>query len=115
MSFWREEVVQFALSRETQRHMDEQLDWIRKEPSNPRPYYNLAQLYRIDGRTEEALGLLLEAIRVDDSFAEAHASLVEIYAVNGDCAAAWRHARVAERGGVGRGVDLLLRYAVPEP
>ena len=39
------------------RHIDEQLAWIAREPANARPYCNLAQLYRMNGRQEEALGL----------------------------------------------------------
>ena len=72
VSFWRKEVVDFALSEETRRQMDEQRAWIEREPANPRPYYNLAQFYRMEGQTEEALGLLLEAVRLDAAFADAH-------------------------------------------
>jgi cytochrome c-type biogenesis protein CcmH/NrfG len=39
--------------------------WIEREPANPRPYYHLAQFYRMENRTEQALGLLLEAVRLD--------------------------------------------------
>jgi hypothetical protein len=66
------------------------------------------------GQQDEALGLLLEAVRLDSEFGEAHASLAEIYAVKADYAAAWRHARAAERNGVSRAVDLLTRYGVKE-
>lgn len=114
MSFWRKEVIHFALDQETRLHMDEQRAWIEREPGNAQPYCNLAQLYRMEGRQEEALGLLLEAVRLDDSLAEAHASLTEIYAVLADYPTAWRHARAAERGGVTRGVELLERYGVTE-
>ena len=114
MSFWRKEVIDFALDRETRLHMDEQLAWIAREPANPRPYYHLAQFYRIAGRQDEALGLLLEAVRLDEAFAAAHAALAEIYAVREDPAAAWRHARLAERNGEPRAVELLERYRVPE-
>jgi tetratricopeptide (TPR) repeat protein len=114
MSFWRKEVVDFALSQETRFHMDEQRAWIEREPLNARPYYNLAQLYRMEGRQEEALGLLLEAVRLEDGLAEAHGSLAEIYAVRGDYRAAWRHARTAESGGESSAVELLKRYGVAE-
>ena len=70
MSFWRKEVVDSALSDETRRQMEEQRAWIEREPSNPRPYYHLAQFYRIEGRQDEALGLLLEAVRLDAGFAD---------------------------------------------
>jgi tetratricopeptide (TPR) repeat protein len=114
MSFWRGEVVHFALSHETRLHMEEQRAWIERDPRNGRPYYNLAQLYRMEGRPEEALGLLLEAVRLEDGLAEAHVSLAELYAVQEDYRAAWRHARAAEQGGDSSAVDLLKRYGVAE-
>lgn len=114
MSFWRKEVIDFALDQETLRHIEEQRAFIARDPANPRPYHNLAQLYRIQGRQEEALGLLLEAVRLESSFAEAHVALAEIYAVRDDAPAAWRHARAAERNGNPGAVELLTRHAVPE-
>ena len=114
MGFWRKEVIDVALDRETTQHIAEQRAWIAREPENPRPYHNLAQLYRMSGRQEDALGLLLEAIRLDGDFAEAHIALCEIYAVRGDSSAAWRHARAAGRNGNTGGVELLTRYHVPE-
>jgi tetratricopeptide (TPR) repeat protein len=114
VSFWRKEVVDFALSHETRLHMEEQRAWIEREPRNGRPYYNLAQLYRMEGRREEARGLLLEAVRLDDGLSEAHVALAEMYAVLEDYPAAWRHARAAEGGGVPSAVELLRRYGVVE-
>ena len=114
MSFWRKDVIDFALDHETQRHVDEQRAWIAREPGNPQPYHNLAQLYRIQNRQDEALGLLLEAVRLDSHYADAHAALAEIYAVRDDARAAWRHAHAAEREGNRRAVELLTRYQVPE-
>ena len=114
MSFWRKGVIDFALDQETVRHIEEQRAWIGREPGNVRPYLNLAQLYRMCGRQEEALGLLLEAVRLDAAFAEAHVALTEIYATRDDSSAAWRHARLAEEHGDGRAVALLTRYGVSE-
>jgi thioredoxin-like negative regulator of GroEL len=114
LSFWRKEVIEPALNQETQRHIDEQRSWIAREPGNALPYRNLAQLYRIQGRQEEALGLLLEAVRLDSSFGGAHAELAEIYAVRGDTTAAWRHARAAESNGDPAAAALLRRHGVPE-
>ena len=114
MSFWRRQVIQPALDRETRRHMEEQVAWIAREPANPRPYRHLAEFYRMEGRHEEALGLLLQAVHLDGGFAPAHAALSEMYAVRGDYQAAWHHARLAERGGEPRAVELLRRYAVGE-
>lgn len=114
MSFWRKELIDFALDHETRKHMEEQISWIEREPGAPQPYYALAQFYRISGNSDYALGLLLEAVRLNPEMAEAHASLCEIYAVRGDGNAAWRHARLAERLGVVRGVEMLNRHGVPE-
>jgi len=109
VSFWRKEVIEHALDAETRLQMDEQRAWIAREPANARPYYHLAQLYRVALKQDEALGLLLEAVRLDPAFADAHAALTEIYVVREDYPAAWRHARLAEQGGERRGVELLQR------
>jgi cytochrome c-type biogenesis protein CcmH/NrfG len=110
MGFWRKHVIQPALSSETQRQMEEQREWIARDPANPRPYFHLAQFYRIEGRHDDALALLMEAVRLDDGFADAHIALAEIYAVRADYPAAWRHAKAAERSGNPRAVELLRRY-----
>jgi cytochrome c-type biogenesis protein CcmH/NrfG len=94
--------------------MEEQTAWIAREPENPHPYCHLAQLYRMNGWQDQALGLLLEAVRLDPDFGDAHASLSEIYVVREDYPAAWRHARAAERNGQPRAVELLTRYGVAE-
>lgn len=112
MSFWRKEVVDFALSDETRRHLAEQRAWIEREPANPRPFYHLAQFYRMEGREEEGLGLLLEAVRLDGQFAPAHAALAEIYAVRGDYPAAWRHANAAQANGDPQPAAMLRRHGV---
>jgi tetratricopeptide (TPR) repeat protein len=114
VSFWRKEVIDFALAHETRHHIAEQRAWIEREPTNARPYKNLAQLYRIEGRQEEALGLLLESVRLDPAFAEAYVELAEIYAIRGDNRAAWRHARAAKAHGNLSAVGLLERHAVPD-
>lgn len=114
MSFWRDEIVDFALDHETRKHMDEQLAWIQRDPSNARPYYHLAQFYRMNGKPQEALGLLLESVRLDPNFADPHAALAEHYAVAGDIRAAWRHARAAERNGETRAIEMLRRHKVQE-
>lgn len=114
MSFWRRELIDFALDHETRKHMEEQIAWIEREPSNAQPYFALAQFYRMNGNHDYALGLLLEAVRLNPKFAEAHVSLCEIYAIRGDSPAAWRHARVAERLGLASGVQLLTRHEIAE-
>jgi tetratricopeptide (TPR) repeat protein len=112
VNFWRKDVIDFALTDETRRQMAEQRAWIEREPTNPRPYYHLAQFYRVENRADDALGLLLEAVRLDPAFAAAHASLAEIYAIRADYPAAWRHARRAERHGDASAVDLLKRHGI---
>jgi tetratricopeptide (TPR) repeat protein len=115
MSFWRRDVIDFALDHETRKQMEEQIAWIEREPSNARPYYHLAQFYRICNKSEEARGLLLEAVRLDPAFADAHVSLAELYAILGEYRSAWNHARAAEQNGRPDAADLLTRYAIPEP
>jgi tetratricopeptide (TPR) repeat protein len=112
VSFWRQEVINFALDRETQTAIEEQRAWILREPANPKPYYHLAQLYRVAFKPDDALGLLLEAVRLDPTFALAHASLAEMYVLGDDYSAAWRHARQAEANGVPRVVEMLIRNGV---
>src|SRR5262249_20287554 len=115
VSFWRKEVIDFALDQETLRHIEEQRAEILRAPANPRPYHNLAQLYRMQSRQDEALGLLLEAVRLDVNYADAHVALAEIYAVRDDSGAAWRHARAAEKLGNRSAAELLTRHHVEEP
>jgi cytochrome c-type biogenesis protein CcmH/NrfG len=110
VSFWRKEVIEFALDHETLKQMNEQREWIAREPANPKPYYHLAQLYRVAFKQDEALGLLLEAIRLEPNFADAHASLAEIYITRADDAAAWRHARIANDLGEPSVLELLRKY-----
>jgi tetratricopeptide (TPR) repeat protein len=65
-------------------------------------------------RPEDALGLLLEAIRLAPDYADAHASLAELYVMREDYPAAWRHARLAEANGIQRAVEMLVRNGVRE-
>ena len=114
MGFWRKYVIEPALDADTQRLMREQTDWIAREPSNAQPYYRLALFYRTQGRQDEALGLLLEAVRLRPDFAEAHVSLAEVYAVHDDPRAAWRHARAAAEHGDRQAVEMLERHGLRE-
>lgn len=115
MGFWRKEVIEPILDDGTREAIAEQVAWIAREPGNARPYYHLAQLYRTQSRQDEALGLLLEAVRLNPSLAEAHVSLTEIYCVRDDSAAAWRHARFASAAGNTNAVELLERHGVCDP
>ncbi|MEZ5403757.1 MAG: tetratricopeptide repeat protein [Bryobacteraceae bacterium] len=113
--FWRRELIDPALDEDAARKIAEQKAWIAADPANPRPYYHLAQLYRMQHRRDDALGLLLEAVRLEPAFAEAHAALTEMYAVADDYPAAWRHARAAESSGLPAAAALLERHRIPEP
>ena len=110
MSFWRKQVIDYALDHETRTQMEEQRAWIAREPANARPYYHLAQLCRVAYKQDEALGLLLEAVRLDGNFAAAHGALAELYITRDDHPAAWRHARLAAQHGDRRALVLLTRY-----
>jgi tetratricopeptide (TPR) repeat protein len=112
MNLWRH-AIDFALDHETRLQMEEQFAWIAREPSNPNPYYHLAQFYRMNGRPDEARGLLLEAVRLDPAHADAHASLAELYAIRGDYPQAHSHADLAARYGNSRAKELLDRYPNP--
>jgi thioredoxin-like negative regulator of GroEL len=112
MGFWRQ-AIDWALDDQTRREIEEQRRWAEAEPANPRPYYQLAQLYRTQGRREEALGLLLEAVRQDERFAAAHVALAEMYAVVGDMPAARRHAERAAAEGEERARAMLERHSRP--
>jgi cytochrome c-type biogenesis protein CcmH/NrfG len=115
MSFFRREVVDFALDQDADKIAREQREWIAREPGNAKPYYQLAQIYRMRRDQDSALGLLLEAVRLDPALTPAHVSLTEIYIVRNDYPAAWRHARAAESSGNMQAVELLLRYQIAEP
>ncbi len=112
MALWRE-TAEFALDQETLKHEREQMEWIAREPANPRPYFHLAQLRRMQWKPDEGRALLLEAVRLDPAFADAHVALTEMYAVGQEYAAARRHARLAEESGNPKGVELLSRHGIP--
>ena len=111
MSFFRKELIDFALDQETRRAIEEQQAQIAAEPSNPRPYYQLALLYRMQWKHDEALGLLLESVRLDPAFTPAHVALAEMYAVRKDMEAARRHAELAAEQGNFEAREMLERYS----
>ena len=82
MSFWRKEVIEPALDRETRKHMDEQLAWIAREPSQRAPVsttWRSSTAWRAARMKRWAL--MLHAVQLDPDFAAAHAALAELYAV----------------------------------
>jgi tetratricopeptide (TPR) repeat protein len=110
VSFFRKEVVEPALDRQARDAIEEQRAAIAARPGDARPYYNLAALYRMQGRADDALGLLLEAVRLDAAFAAAHVALAELYAVRGDLEASRRHADLAATHGDPRAQQMLQRW-----
>lgn len=116
VGFFRKEVIDFALDHETRRAVEEQRAALAADPADPRPYFRLAALYRMQWRQEEALGLLLEAVRLDPRFAAAHAALSEIYAARNDRSLAVRHAEAAAALGDSSALERLRRYGLlPAP
>lgn len=111
---WRRDLVEFALDEDTERLIAEQKTWIAAEPDAARPYYHLAQLYRLQQRRDEALALLLHAVSLDASLAPAHIALSQMYAVTGDMEAARRHAACAAKLGDVSAAELLARYGTLE-
>jgi tetratricopeptide (TPR) repeat protein len=111
MGFWRKEIG-FALDQDTARLIAEQKAWIAAEPAHARPYYHLAMLYRLQNKHQEALGLLLHAVALDDSLAPAHTALSELYAAAGDLPGARRHAGQAEALGEPGAAEQLRRHGV---
>jgi thioredoxin-like negative regulator of GroEL len=112
MGFWRKELIDFALDHDTARLVDEQKSWIAAEPGNARPYYQLAMLYRMQHRREEALGLLLHSVQLDASLASAHTALSEMYAASGDVDRARHHATLAQSLGEPAAAERLRRYGL---
>lgn len=115
MGFWRKDVIDFALDGDTRRKMDEQKAWIAAEPANALPYYQLALLYRMQHRREEALGLLLHAAALDHALAPAHTALSEMYTASGDLERARVHALRAEALGEPEAADRLRRFDMLKP
>lgn len=107
---WRKELIDFALDQDTERHIAAQKQWIAAEPANARPYYQLAMLLRMQHKRDEALGLLLHAVALDDALAPAHKALAEMYAASGDTPRAGHHALRAETLGDPGPAEQLRRY-----
>ncbi len=115
MGFFRKEVIDFALDQETRRAVEEQRAAIAADPADPVPYFRLAALYRMQWHQEEALALLLEAVRLDPRFARAHAALSEIYAARNELSLAGRHAEAAAALGDSSALERLRRYGFSPP
>ena len=115
MSFWRQEVAQPALDEDVERAIAEQRAILDREPANARAHFALGTLLQFSGHIETAAGCFERAIACDPRYAAPHASLGRLRAVQGDSAAAWRHAREAERLGDRSLLELLERYPNAAP
>ena len=116
MSFWRDQVIQPALNADLESAIEEQQELLRRDSSNPRPYFALGTLAHLRGDTEAAIQFFLKAIELDPSYAAPHASLGRIHAVEGNDDLAWQYAREAERLGDASLFQQLERYpAVTQP
>ena len=113
--FWRDEVVQSGLDHDVDAAIAEQQAILAKDPQNAGACFALGTLSQFQGDAEQAIRYFEQAIRIDAAHAPSHASLGRIYAVRGDYARAWEHARAAEKSGDRSVVELLDRYSCQPP
>jgi tetratricopeptide (TPR) repeat protein len=110
MSFWRQEVIQFALNQDLEAAIAEQKAVLERDPNNARAHFALGTFAHFKGKIDAAVTHFLRSIELDSSLAAPHVSLGRIYAVQGDYDSAWKQAREAERLGDWSLVEQLGRY-----
>ncbi len=110
MGFWRKEVIQPGLDRETDEAIAEQQALLKADPRNSRALFAAGTLYYFKGDKELAIHSFESAIASDPTYAAPHVSLGRIYAVQGLYDLAWRHAREAARLGDSSLLGQLERY-----
>lgn len=108
--FWRDEVIQSALSHDVDAAVAEQQDILLKDPQNPNAHFALGTLYYFQGSREQAISCFQKSIELNPHNPAPHLSLGRLYAVRGDYEQAWKHARAAEALGSRDLVDLLEKY-----
>lgn len=109
-SFWRKDVIEFALDQETERLIAEQQAAIAADPGFARGYLNLGLLYQMQYKQDLAVEHFLKALSLDPSLADAHVSLGRVYAVRGEMDKAWEHAQVAATLGNQKLLEQLQRH-----
>jgi tetratricopeptide (TPR) repeat protein len=110
MSFWRQEVVQPALDRDVEQAIAEQQAILQQNARSAGAHFALGILTYYKGDRGTAAKYFRQAIELDPNYAAPRVSLGRMLALDGDHAAAWEHARAAERLGDRSLLDLLERY-----
>ncbi len=108
--FFRRDVVDFAIGKDLDSAIAEQLARIDRDPQEAEPYCALGVFFRMQGRIEDAIQVHQRALELDPSYALPHRELGQIYAVQEHYEKAWRHAREAARLGDRSLLELLERY-----
>ena len=109
-SFWRKEVIQPALNRDVEAAVAEQQAILAADPDNANAYFALGTLSHFQGEIDQAMQYFQKSIELNPTNAAPHLSLGRLYAMRGDYAAAWKHARAAEALGAFDLVQMLERY-----
>ncbi len=107
------EVADFALNRDVEEAIAEQLGVAEREPRNPKPYVALGTFFQMQGRAEDAALMLRHALALDPDFALAHQYLGQLLAAQGEMDGARHHAREAARCGNRLLLEMLERYDAP--
>jgi cytochrome c-type biogenesis protein CcmH/NrfG len=110
MSDFARRVMDQMLDGDTDRHIAEQKAALAKEPGWAEGHYHLGQLYRVQGKREDARMELLKALELKPSLADAHVALGEMYAADGEMEKAREHGEYGARFGNCRLKEQLERY-----
>ncbi len=108
--FWRDNLIQPSLDHDVDLAVAEQQAILAKDPNNANAYFALGTLHHFRGSTGQALQYFQKSIELNPASSAPHLSIGRIYAVRGEYALAWKHARAAEALGARELVELLERY-----
>jgi tetratricopeptide (TPR) repeat protein len=108
--FWRDNVIQPALNHDVEAAVAEQQAILATDPNNAQAYFALGTLRHFQGATGQAMQYFQKSVELDSSNPGPHLSLGRIYALRGEYAEAWKHARAAEALGARDLVEMLERY-----